>query len=59
MDTGEKVSGGFIITGRDSAELLDLADEILDQMARLVHLSIKIARRLAIALGWNSRGFLC
>ena len=53
MDSGEKVSGSLIITGRDSSELLQLADEILDQMARLVHLSIKIARHLAAALGWD------
>ena len=57
MDAGEKVSRGLIITGRDSSELLELTDEILDQMARLVHLSIKVARRLAIALRWNHRGF--
>jgi len=36
--------------------VLEIRWQILDQMARLVHLSIKIARRLAIALGWNYRG---
>jgi hypothetical protein len=51
MDAGEKVSGGLIIAGGDSSELLELADEILDEMARLVQLSIKIARRLAMAPG--------
>ena len=35
---GEKVSGGFIITGRDSSELFRTYSEILDQMACLVHL---------------------
>jgi len=35
VDAGEKV-GGFIVTGRDSSELLELTDEILDHMARLV-----------------------
>ena len=47
----------FFITGRNSSELFELTDEILDQMACLVHLSIKIARRLATALGWDHRGF--
>ena len=57
MDAGEKVSGGFIITVRNSSELFELTDEILDQMACLVHLSIKIARRLATALRVGSPGF--
>src|SRR5436190_204221 len=59
MDAGEKVSGGLIITGRDSSELLELADEILNQMARLVHLSIKIARHLARTLGRDHWDFAC
>jgi hypothetical protein len=53
MDAGEKVPGGFIIAGRDSSKLFELADEILDEMARLVHFSVKIPRRLATALGRN------
>ena len=59
MDAGERVSGGLIITGRDSSELLELADEILNQMARLVHLSIKIARHLARTLGRDHWDFAC
>ena len=54
MDPGEKVSGGFIIAGRDSSELLELANEILDEMARLVHLFVEVSRRLATFLGWNT-----
>ena len=29
---------GFVVTGGDAAELLDLAEEVLDQMTPLVHL---------------------
>jgi hypothetical protein len=53
MNPGEKVSGRFIIACGDSSELLELADEILDEMARLIHLSVEISRRLAIALRWD------
>jgi hypothetical protein len=53
MDASEKVSGGLIITGRDSSELFELTYKILDQMARLVHLSVKIPRYLATPPGRN------
>jgi hypothetical protein len=32
-----KFSGGLVITGGDSSEFLELADEILDETARFVH----------------------
>src|SRR4051812_31589138 len=31
---------GFVVTGGDAAELLDLAEEVFDQMAPLVHLEV-------------------
>ncbi len=46
MDRAEEVSGGLVIAGRDSSELLELADEILDEMARFVHLSVEISRHI-------------
>src|SRR5262249_19626572 len=57
MDAGEKVSGGLIIAGGDSSELLELADEILDEMARLVQLSIKSAARWGVAPGRDAGVF--
>ena len=51
MDSGEKVSGSLVIAGRYSAELLELADEILDEMACLVHLPVENARVLRLLLG--------
>lgn len=56
MDSGEKVSGGLVIAGRYSAELLELADEILDEMACLVDLPVENMRRLTAALGRDDRG---
>jgi hypothetical protein len=56
MDPGEKVSGSLVIAGRYGAELLELADEILDEMACLVDLPVENARRLTTALGRDYRG---
>jgi hypothetical protein len=36
MDCGEEISGGFVVARGDSAELLQLAVEVLDEVTRLV-----------------------
>ena len=36
MDCGEEVFGGFVITGCDGAELFEFAEEVFDEMVRLV-----------------------
>ena len=56
MDSGEEVSRRFIVTGGDSPKLLEFAEEIFDEMARLIHLLVKGALDFAIALGWDHRG---
>ena len=33
MDSGEEVSGRFVVAGGDGAVLLELAEEILDEVA--------------------------
>ena len=53
MNCGEKISGGFVVTGSDCAVFLELAEEVLDEMACLVGISVEIALNLAVALGWN------
>lgn len=50
MDAGEKVSGGLVVTGGDRAELLKLAVEIFDEMARLVHFFVVGTLGFAVAL---------
>src|SRR3974390_1426778 len=57
MDASEKVSGGLFISGGDSAKFLELAHEILDEMACFVQLFVERAWGLAIALGRDHRGF--
>ena len=51
MDCGEEISGGFVVARSDGAELLELAEEIFDEMARLVHLFVEETREFAVALG--------
>lgn len=40
MDDGFEALVGFVIARGDAAESLDLAEEVLDQMAPLVHLEV-------------------
>ena len=40
MDHRREARVGFVVTGGDAAELLNLAEEVLDQMAPLVHLEV-------------------
>jgi hypothetical protein len=59
MDSGKEISGGLVITCRDRSVLLKLAEEILDEMARFVHLLVVGALDLSIAL-WRDYGrFSC
>ena len=41
VDGGEEISGGFVVARGDSSELFEFAEEILDQVARLVELGIE------------------
>ena len=51
MDCGEEISSQFIVASGDGAILLELADEILDEVARLVEIFVVVALDFAIALG--------
>src|SRR4029453_1550185 len=57
MDGGEEVAGGLVVACGDGAILLELGEEVLDQMARLVEVSIERSRRAAAASWWDDRGF--
>ena len=59
MDRGKEVSGGLVIAGGNGAVLLELAVEILDEMACLVHLFIESALVFAIALWRDHQVFSC
>ena len=41
VDGGKKVSGGFVVARGNGTELFEFAEEILDQVARLVELGIE------------------
>jgi hypothetical protein len=54
MDGGKEISGGFVVTGCDRPELLEFAEEILDQVALFVEFSIELTRRQAV---WSRRDY--
>ena len=58
MDGGEEVSSELVIAGGDGAVLLELAEEVFDQMARLVEFLVVRPGRRAIALGRDHRDFV-
>ena len=47
---------GFVVTGGDAAELLELAEEVFDQMAPLVHLEIAGDRGDPVGIGRDHGG---
>ena len=51
MDCGEEISGGFVVAGSDGAVELEFAEEVLDEMADLVGVSVEITLNLTVALG--------
>ena len=53
MDSGEEISCGFVVTGRDGSILLELAIEVFHEVARLVQLLVIVAADFATALGWD------
>jgi hypothetical protein len=52
VDGGKEIPGGFVIARGDRPELLELAEEILDQTALFVEFPIEFARRQAV---WSRR----
>lgn len=59
MDCSEEVSGGFVITGCDGTELFEFAEEVFDEMARLVGLFVVMALDFAVALWRDHRRLSC
>ena len=43
VDRGEEISGGFVVARGDGAERFEFAEEVLDQVARLVEVAVEIA----------------
>jgi hypothetical protein len=57
--SGEEIPGGLIVPCGDSAELLEPAVEVFDEMAGLVDLFVEGARSFAVALWRNDDRFAC
>src|SRR5712692_4572615 len=55
MHTGEKISGEFVITCGDGAEVLELIEEAFDEVAFTVECEIARPFGLAVGLGRNDR----
>jgi hypothetical protein len=51
VDCGEKISRSFVVAGGDRPVLFELAEEILDQMSRLVGILVEVALAFAVAPG--------
>lgn len=56
MHSTEEVAGGFVVAGGDGSELLELGEEVLDQMACRIKLSVIPARRCPVGSWRDHRG---
>jgi len=56
MYGGEEVSGSLVIARGYSAELLELGEEILDQVARLEQVPVIVAAHFPVGLGRDHDG---
>ena len=57
MDCGEEISGGFVVACRDSAELLEVAEEVFNVMTCLENRFVVGTLVSAIAPGWDHGSF--
>ena len=55
VNGGEKIAGGFVIACGDGAKLLELGEEVLDEVARLVDVTIEVSWCAAVRLGRDHR----
>jgi len=55
---GEKGPNELVVAHRDGAKLLEAAEEVLDQMARLVEFAIERLRMCPAALAGDHRGLV-
>jgi hypothetical protein len=57
VNTGEEVSGGFVIASCDGPELLEFAEEILDEVTCLIEMLVIVAGLFAVLFRGNDSGF--
>lgn len=51
VDGGEEISGGFVVARGDGPELFEFAEEVLDQVTRLIEFRVEIGGCAAVARG--------
>ena len=56
MNGAEEVLCGFIVSGCYGAELLELGEEVFDEVASFVEVSVMVSGELAIGLGRDDCG---
>lgn len=59
MDCGEEISSGFVVACRDSAEFLEVTEEVLNEMTRLENRFVVGTLVSAIAPGGDNGCFSC
>ena len=55
MDESQEGFGEFVVTCRDASELLDPAEETLDEVAVFVDMAIETSRIASVGTRWNDR----
>ena len=55
MDERQERFGEFVVTCRDASELLDPAEETLDEVAVFVDMAIETSRIASVGARWNDR----
>ena len=58
MDAGQKVSGRFVVTGRYCAELFEFCEEVFDQVACFVEVTVKGPGDFSIGFGRDDDGLV-
>jgi hypothetical protein len=57
VDGGQEVARGLLVAGGNRTELLDLGEEVLDQVALAIKLSVIVAQRGPVGPRWDHGGF--
>ena len=53
MDGSQEISSGFVVACGDGTELLEFAEEIFDQVARLIEFRVKAREPDAVWPRWD------
>lgn len=56
VNGGEEVPRGLVVTGGNGTKLLELGEEVLDEVACLVEVSVEVAGQAAVRLWRDHRG---